>query len=133
MMGLTRKGEYAVRGIIYLARQKKDQKALIAEMAVAIDAPQNFLAKIMQRFSQSGIVQSSRGVGGGFSLAKPSEEITLLDIVESVEGSILVNHCLLRSKTCKNDETCRAHRAWQKVQDQLRATLAGFTVASLAK
>ena len=68
-MELTRKGEYAIRGIIYLAQQPAGRVSLISEIAAASDVPQTFLAKIFQSFAKLGLVTSSRGTGGGFVLA----------------------------------------------------------------
>jgi Rrf2 family transcriptional regulator, iron-sulfur cluster assembly transcription factor len=74
MMELTRKGDYAIRGIIYLASQPPNKISLLSEIAAAVDVPQTFLAKIFQQFSKTGIVKSFRGTGGGFLLAGPPEE-----------------------------------------------------------
>ena len=68
-MELTRKGEYAIRGILYLAQQPPGKVSLLSDIADATDAPQTFLAKIFQSFAKLGIVNSYRGTGGGFVLA----------------------------------------------------------------
>ena len=81
MMELTRKGEYAIRGIIYLAQQAPGKVSLISEIAEATDAPQTFLAKIFQSFAKIGIVNSSRGTGGGFTVGRSPEGITLREVV----------------------------------------------------
>ena len=70
MMELTRKGEYGVRGIIYLAQQEPGHVVLMNEIAAAIQAPPNFLAKILQSFTKLGIVKSFRGTGGGFAIGR---------------------------------------------------------------
>lgn len=133
MMGLTRKGEYAIRGILYLARQPRGKVSLVEEIARASDVPKTFLAKILRDFVKVGLVASCRGTGGGFSLARPADCITLREVVESVEGPVVPNRCLLGAGTCDRDGTCRVHPVWKKVQDQIIFILDGVTIAELVR
>ncbi|BCS52990.1 Rrf2 family transcriptional regulator [Geobacter sp. SVR] len=132
MMELTRKGEYAIRGIVYLASRPSDQVCLLSEIAVAVDVPQTFLAKIFQQFSKIGLVRSYRGTGGGFMLGRPPEKISLLEVVEAVEGPIIPNRCVTGKADCNRNFTCQVHPVWMKVQDQVRDILAGVTLQDLA-
>ncbi len=131
MMELTRKGDYAIRGIVYLASQPPDKISLLSEIAAAVDVPQTFLAKIFQQFSKTGIVKSFRGTGGGFMLANPPEKITLLQIVETVEGTIIPNRCVLRPGECERDSFCTVHPVWIKIQHQVREILGEITLKEL--
>jgi len=133
MMELTRKGEYAIRGIIYLAQQQPGKMSLISEIAEAVDAPQTFLAKIFQNFAKLGIVNSYRGTGGGFTLGRPPSGITLREIVEAVEGPIIPNRCLTGKGGCDRDNECLVHPVWRKVQSQILQVLDGVTIEELAK
>ncbi len=132
MMELTRKGDYAVRGIVYLASQPPDKISLLSEIAAAVDVPQTFLAKIFQQFSKTGIVKSFRGTGGGFMLACPADEITLLQVVEAVEGPVLPNRCVLKPGECERDSFCTVHPIWLQVQKQIRDILGNVTLKDLA-
>lgn len=131
MMELTRKGDYAIRGIVYLAGQPPDKISLLSDIAAAVDVPQTFLAKIFQQFSKTGIVKSFRGTGGGFLLAGPPESISLLQVVEAVEGPILPNRCTLKQGECERDSFCTVHPVWMQVQQQVRTILAGITLKDL--
>ena len=133
MMELTRKGEYAIRGIIYLAKQQPGKVSLLSEIAEATDAPQTFLAKIFQNFAKLGIVKSYRGTGGGFLIGRSPSEITLREVVEAVEGPIMPNRCLIRSGSCSKDRTCTVHPVWRKVQAQVQEILDGVTLEELAR
>jgi Rrf2 family protein len=133
MMELTRKGEYAIRGIIYLAQQPPGKISLISEIAEAVAAPQTFLAKIFQNFAKQGIVNSYRGTGGGFTLGRPSSRITLREVVEAVEGPIVPNRCLIGRGGCEKDDECQVHPVWRKVQGQVISILEGVTIEELAK
>lgn len=132
MMELTRKGEYAIRGIIYLAQQPPGRVSLISEIAAAAEVPQTFLAKIFQSFAKIGLVTSSRGTGGGFVLARPASDITLREVVEAVEGPILPNRCLL-GRPCDRGGTCKVHGIWGEVQSQVVRILDGVTIDQLAQ
>ena len=131
-MELTRKGEYAIRGIVYLASQQPDRVCLLSDIAAAVDVPQTFLAKIFQQFSKIGLVRSYRGTGGGFVLGRSPEKISLLEVVEAVEGSITPNRCVTRDDECDRSFSCKVHPVWLKVQGQVRGILAGVSLRELA-
>jgi len=133
MMELTRKGEYAIRGIIYLARQTPGKMALISEIAEATEVPQTFLAKIFQNFAKLGLVNSYRGTGGGFMLGRPASRITLREVVEAVEGPIIPNRCLMGNGTCDFDKQCNVHPVWRRVQSQVVQILESVTIEELAR
>jgi Rrf2 family protein len=133
MMELTRKGEYAIRGIVYLASQSPGKVVLISEIAQATEVPKSFLSKIFQDFARIGLVHSFRGTGGGFSLARPASRITLREVVEAVEGPIVPNRCLLGKGVCARDDTCSVHPVWRKVQNEVLSILDGITLEELVQ
>ena len=132
MMELTRKGEYAIRGIVYLAGRPTDKVCLLSDIAAAVDVPPTFLAKIFQQFSKIGLVKSFRGTGGGFMLGRPAENITLLEVVEAVEGPIIPNRCVTKPSDCDRSSHCLVHPVWNRVQGEVRNVLEGVTLKELA-
>jgi len=132
-MELTRKGEYAIRGIIYLAQQPPGKISLISEIAEATEAPQTFLAKIFQNFAKIGIVNSYRGTGGGFTLGRAPAIITLREVVEAVEGPIVPNRCLIGTGACDRGAQCNVHPIWRNVQSQVVQILDSVTIEELAR
>lgn len=133
MMELTRKGEYAIRGIVYLASQPANQVCLLSDIASSVDVPQTFLAKIFQQFSKIGLVKSYRGTGGGFVLGRAADKITLLEVVEAVEGPIIPNRCVIGVGECIRDATCNIHPIWVKIQLQVRGSLQEVTLKDLVQ
>ena len=133
MMELTRKGEYAIRGIVYLAQQPPGEMVLLGDLATSTDAPAAFMSKILQSFVKQGIVRSFRGAKGGFTLARPAGSITLREIVESVEGPIVPNRCLTGEGACVRGRECLVHPVWKRVQAQVVSILDGVTIAELAQ
>lgn len=133
MMGLTRKGEYAIRGMVYLARQEPGKLILVNEIAETVAVPQSFLAKIFQGLTRIGLVRSSRGAGGGFALARPAAEISLREVIEAVEGPICSNRCVIDAGFCDRSGNCTVHPVWHRVQDQVRTILDGVSLAELSE
>jgi len=132
-MELTRKGEYAIRGIVYLATLQPGKVVLVSEIAEATDVPQTFLAKIFQSFAKQGLVNSFRGTGGGFVLGRPASQITLRQVVEAVEGPVIPNRCLIADVGCERKERCTVHPVWNRMQQQIGAILDSVTLEELSR
>jgi len=133
MMGLTRKGEYAIRGMIYLARKASGETTQVSEIARAVDVPAAFLSKIFQDFGHLGLIRSYRGSGGGVVLSRAPEDITLREVVEAIEGPIMPNCCLAPDHQCQQDTSCQVHPVWRRVQTQVVGILESVTLRELAE
>lgn len=132
-MLITRATEYAIRAVLYLAKQPAGDVVLKKDICKTQDITPAFLTKIFQPLIKAGIVGSQRGVGGGFYLAKNPEEISLLDIVQAQEGKLLFNYCLEEAGTCDRDKTCPVHDAWGRVRTQVTTALEGVTFDELVR
>ena len=128
---ITRATEYAIRAVLYLAKQPAKEIVLKKDICKTQDITPAFLTKILQPLIKVGIVGSQRGVGGGFYLTKKPDEISLLDIVQAQEGPLLLNTCLEKPGTCDRDVFCPVHGAWSKVREDFSNTLASYTFAAL--
>lgn len=107
MIQLTRASEYALRGIQYLADKPVGTICMLAQISAVQDVPVSFLGKIFQSLTRANIVSSHRGAGGGFALSRPADSITLLEIIEAVEGPISLYDCLTDDTVCP--EQRRSH------------------------
>jgi Rrf2 family protein len=132
-MQITRAAEYAIRGVLYLSSQPEGSTCLLSEISEKQEIPPSFLSKIFQNLAKSGFVGSSRGTGGGFTLLKTPEEITLLEIVEAIDGQIVLNVCLDNGNTCGNEAVCAVHGVWCDAQAYLVNLLNASTFASLVE
>lgn len=132
-MVITRATEYAIRTIIYLAQQPKDEIVLKKDICRTQDVTPAFLTKILQPLIKTGIVSSQRGVGGGFLLARDPEEINLLDILQAEEGELKLNHCLVDEDVCHRDNHCAAHEVWHEAQQEMIKVLKKYNVAELVQ
>lgn len=135
-MQITRAGEYGVLGMMYLARRDHDasrKTAMIDEVSRAEKVPKSFLAKIFQNLARAGLVKSVRGARGGFVLAKPPGEITVLEIVESIEGKIVFQRCKQDKPDCKHIGGCALCGLFEQAQDGLKDVLTRTTLDDLIK
>jgi len=131
-MQITRATDYAVRVMVYLASLPPDRKAPLGELAEATSVRDNFLSKILQRLVRNGLISSHRGTGGGFRLSVTPDNLTLLQVVEAIEGKIALNICLSEWQSCPLQSQCAVYPVWQKAQSALSQELAGVTIAELA-
>ena len=132
-MYLNQATDYAFRAVIHLANQPKGEVVEAQAIARQQVVPMRFLLKIMPSLIKGGIVRSQRGVGGGYALAKDPKDITLLDVVEAVEGPITINRCLADEKYCSKQgaPTCQVHRALADIQAKLVQDLQSHTFYDL--
>ena len=128
MVRVTRAGEYAIRGMMYLARRGTDDLTLIGDIAKAEKLSSSFLAKIFQGLAKTGLVESHRGAAGGVSLGRPADEISLRDIIEAVEGPVALNRCLLEDDPCEKAANCPLAPVWREAQARLLGVLEDATL-----
>jgi Rrf2 family protein len=119
IMQITRQADYAVRAMVYLAQLGPERRAATNHIAQEKHIPPSFLAKIVSQLSVAGLLQTSRGARGGVSLAKPPEDITLLDVVEAIDGPILLNECVGNGGTCCFGTDCPLKPVWCDAQQEL--------------
>ncbi len=129
-MLVTRETDYAVRTVLYLARDSS-RMASVTEVARAMHIPKSFLAKILQRLVRSHILASMRGVKGGFALARKPTEISLLDVLESIQGPAGINVCAIDSRRCRFSSTCSVHPVWVEIRKEVERRLKKQTIAKL--
>ena len=118
-MQITRQADYAVRAVLYLAQLGPDKRAATSQIADDQQIPPSFLAKIVSQLSVAGLLQTSRGARGGVSLARSPEEISLLEVVEAIDGPILLNECVSNSGACTFGDSCPMRPVWCDAQVEL--------------
>ena len=129
---ISRKVDYALRAMIYLASVPTERVTPFREIAQRMDTPEEFLAKILKTLADQGLVQSVRGAHGGYQLAKPSHEISFLDVIEAVEGPVNVNLCLDGKESCKLTPSCTMYSVWKLGQERMLEVYRAATLDTLA-
>jgi len=122
-MQLSRKSDYALRAVMHFAGLPKGQLASIGQVAKAQSIPREFLAKILKDLTWAGILVSYQGVTGGYRLAKPAKDVTFLDVIEAMDGPIVLNLCVEGDKSCEHYKNCRMRDFWLKEQDHFKKVL----------
>jgi len=129
-MQITRKTDYAIRCVYYLAG-KPETVTVIGEIASKMDIPHSFLAKIMQKLARAGIVESHRGVKGGFTLTREPARISLYDVIVAMEGPVVLNMCAVHTKECGLSVTCSIHPFWIELRREIEIKLKSQDFATL--
>ena len=118
-MQITRQADYAVRAVRYLATLEPDKRAATSLVAREQKIPPSFLAKIISQLSIAGLIHTSRGARGGVSLARSPEEISVLEVVEAIDGPISLNECSANPDGCPFGEKCPIRPIWCETQREL--------------
>lgn len=130
---LTKRGDYAVRAMLALARAPGDDRLSVRRIAEAMEIPVRFLPQVMTDLVRAGLVEAIPGRSGGYRLTRPASDISLLDVVEAVEGDSRRRTCVLRGGPCGLDGHCDVHDVFFAAQDAMLATLSRASLASLPR
>jgi Rrf2 family protein len=131
-MQITKAGEYGVLGLIALSRRPLGEVVMIDILCEEECVPKSFLGKIFQNLSKSGLVGSARGSGGGFYLTRPASDITVLEILESIEGPIALQRCLEIDVGCEHSRGCALCGLLAEAQERMKEVFVGTSLATLA-
>jgi len=129
----SRSAEYAIRAFVNLVRVPDGKFAMVKQIAEEEGIPSHFLAKILQQLARKGLLRSSKGPTGGFSLRQPPKDITLLDIVESLDGLQEYQRCASGLAECNDDMPCGMHESWKALRSRIIEYLEGTSVADVAE
>ena len=133
-MQITKQADYAVRAVHYLAKLNGEQRAATSQIAHDQRIPPAFLAKIVAKLSVAGLLHSSRGARGGVSLARSAEQISLLEVVEAIDGPIFLNECVGENGiSCVFGEDCPIRPVWCEAQSKLVEILKNTNFAHVQK
>lgn len=129
---ISRKIEYGLRAMVYLASIAPDVVVPFREIARRMDVPEDFLAKILKTLVSKKYVVSTRGARGGYKLSRPASEISMLDVIEAVEGPIVVNVCQDNHDACAVIKSCTMYSVWKLGQQRMLEVYRHATLDKLA-
>jgi len=130
-MQITRQADYALRAMVYLARQEQDQRAATSQIAEVQRIPPSFLAKIISQLAIAGLIHTSRGARGGVTLARQPVDISVLEVVEAIDGPIMLNECTDDPASCPFGPDCPLRPLWCNTQAELVDKLKTTTFAEI--
>ena len=134
-MQFTKAEEYGMFGVLYLAETDSSRVVPLSEISQAKDIPEKFLAKIFQSLSKNGVIRSHRGVRGGFTLAKDPSQISLKEVLETIQGPYHLMRCTEDKASCIKDpnEYCAIREVLVIAERRLTSVFEGFTLADLVE
>jgi Rrf2 family iron-sulfur cluster assembly transcriptional regulator len=131
-LALSRKGDYAVRAALCLAKASDTNHYVkIREVAAAMDLPAGYTPHVLKLLAYAGLAEARAGREGGYRLVRPSAEISLLDVVEAAEGGFALERCILRGGPCHWEQACAVHPAWSAAIQACRDSLSATSLADL--
>jgi Rrf2 family transcriptional regulator, iron-sulfur cluster assembly transcription factor len=129
---LSKSFGYALRGVLYLAfREKENRKVQLDEMAAQLSVPRHFLAKIMKNMVKEGILDSTKGPYGGFSVNAKTLSAKLIQLVKITDGVEQFNNCVLSLRKCNSKNPCPLHLQMMKLRDDMLAEFSKRTIGDL--
>jgi len=130
-MQITRQADYATRAILHLARIGKNGHVATSRVAKEQQIPPAFLVKIISQLSIAGLLHTARGARGGVTLAREPKDITLLEVVEAIDGPIQLNECVQATGVCSFEDNCPVRAVWCDTQNELVRRLKSISFSDL--
>jgi len=132
-MQITQTADYAVRTVVYLALHRGDAPVAAANIAKEMIIPADYISKVVQALSRAGLVESVPGRNGGARLARDPAELSMLEIIEAVDGPVALTRCMTRPGACPRDSYCIVHDFWKSTQEGLVSVLSGAKIADICR
>jgi len=128
-MQITHTTDYGLRAVLYLARHARGGPVAAADIAREMEIPDVYISKVLQALARAGLVTTRAGRGGGARLVRRADEITVLEVIEALEGPIVLNDCQIGDGVCRRAPFCPFHPFWRELRKELRERLGGVTLA----
>lgn len=125
--------EYALQAVLYLALKPAGEMTSIKDLAANLGIPYHFVAKILQDLTHRGLLASQKGPNGGFAMAMEPKEITLLHIVEAIDGVAFTNGCVLGFSECSGKNPCAVHNQWGELREAIYRMLVNKNMGEMAR
>lgn len=129
----SRSAEYALRALVQLAALPPGEYAMAKNIAAEGNIPAHFLAKILQDLARDGFLKSNKGPRGGFRLSLPAEDLSMLRVIEAVDGAGRYDRCIGGSPECNDRAACGMHDSWKALRSRIIDYLGGTSIADLAQ
>jgi FeS assembly SUF system regulator len=130
MIRITRQTDYGIVLLTHMAAHL-ERRFNAPELAVEAHLPLPTVSKILKLLTREGVLESHRGIKGGYSLARGPEEVSMAEIVSALEGPVAITECIDESSGCTFEPTCRVRANWQRINDAIRQALAGISLAEM--
>ena len=133
MLRLTKKADYGLMALKYLAEHASHGAQSAKDIADAYHIPPQLLAKILQTLTRGGILVSTAGTNGGYALARPAGEVTAFEVIRAIDGPLFITSCITIHGTCDLHGTCTIKEPLRKVNDSIKDLLSAIRIADLVE
>jgi len=133
MLSISRQTDYACRVVLHLAMLPPGERVTAQDIAKRRLIPSAFVRRIITQLANARLVNTTRGASGGLALARPASQISLMEVVEAIEGPLALNGCVVNPRECPLMKTCSVHETWVHAHDVLGAELSQATFDKLAQ
>ena len=132
MLRLSKKADYALMAMKHLAQQNRTLSASAREIARQYDIPLELLAKVLQRLARQGLLASTQGTRGGYTLRRPAASISVADVIEAIDGPFTVTACSTDDNGCDQFEKCSIRDPLWQIRERIVETLGTVSMAEMA-
>ena len=130
---LRRNTDYALRAMVYLAKHYEDGLVSAREVSQKGDIPYQLASKLLQKLHKVGLIESSMGPKGGFRLSKALSDICLLEIIEAIQGKVLLSRCLLGDDICPHQKSCKVRTKLAELEKSINSYLGSVTLEKIVR
>ena len=130
-MKISTKGRYGLRILMDLALHQTEKPRLIRDIAKSQQISEKYISRLVIALRKAGMIRSVRGVNGGFHIAMKPEDITLLDVIEVMEGPLSIVDCVSAPKKCAHSANCAPREIWGKLNEDIRDLMRQTTLADI--
>lgn len=133
MLKLTKKADYGLIALRHLAMTvRQDESSSAKQIAELYGVPLPLLSKVLQQLTRSGFLESLQGTNGGYRLAKPSTEISVLEVIQTIDGPVILTSCFHEESDCDHTANCTVREPLRKVHDAISNLLNSITIADIS-
>jgi len=130
-MKISTKGRYGLRILLDLATHQNKGPVNLSDISKRQGISEKYLWQVINLAKAAGLINSARGPKGGYTVAKPTDQITVLEIISALEGPIVLVDCLDKPESCNRNDSCVTREVWGKIGDSMKKTMAGITLQEL--
>ena len=132
MLRLSKKADYALMATKHLAQKPGAPSPSAREIAEQYDIPIELLAKVLQRLVRTGLLVSTQGTRGGYTLSRPSPSISVADVIQAIDGPVAITACSSEKNDCEQYSKCSIRDPLWQIRERIAATLGTVTIAEMA-
>lgn len=130
-MKISTKGRYGLRILLDLAMHQSKGPVNLGDISTRQGISEKYLWQVINLAKAAGLITSSRGPRGGYAIARPTDQITVLEIVSALEGPVVLVDCLDKAECCERNPACVTREVWAQVEDSMKKTMSGITLQDL--